>query len=126
MNAILLIALGGATGAVGRHLVGGWASRALGHGFPIGTLIVNIAGSFAMGLLIAWLAKRSAGDAQLRLLIATGFLGGFTTFSAFSLDVAVLYERGALASAALYVTGSVFLSIAAVFAGLAIMRSLLG
>ncbi|MEN0001204.1 MAG: fluoride efflux transporter CrcB [Pseudomonadota bacterium] len=126
MNSLLLIALGGAGGAVSRHLVGGWALRIFGPNFPSGTLIVNVVGSFAMGLLIAWLAKRSAGDEPLRLLLATGFLGGFTTFSAFSLDVAVLYERGAFTEAAIYVAASVLLSIAAVFVGLATMRSVLG
>ncbi|MEO1702175.1 MAG: fluoride efflux transporter CrcB [Pseudomonadota bacterium] len=126
MNAILLIALGGASGAVGRHLVSGWAARAFGSGFPYGTLAVNVIGSLAMGMLIAWLAKRSAGDAHLRLLLATGFLGGFTTFSAFSLDVALLYERGAWSMAATYILASVLLTVAAVFAGLTIMRSLLG
>lgn len=96
--------------------------RAAGPGFPWGTMAVNIAGSLAMGLLIAWLARRSSGDSELRLLLATGFLGGFTTFSAFSLDAVTLYERGALTAAAAYVIASVTVSILALFGGLWLAR----
>lgn len=124
MNAYFLIFLGGGLGAVCRHAVGVAVTRLAGIAFPYGTMAVNILGSFAMGLLIAWLARRSGGDAPLRLLLATGFLGGFTTFSAFSLDVATLYERGALTAAAAYVIASVVVSIAALFSGLWLMRQL--
>lgn len=98
--------------------------HASGVRFPWGTMVVNIAGSLAMGLLIAWLARRSAGDSDLRLLLATGFLGGFTTFSAFSLDAVTLYERGALTAAATYVIASVTVSILALFGGLWLARQL--
>lgn len=97
--------------------------RMFGVAFPWGTMFVNIAGSLAMGILIAVLARRSGMSAEVRLFLATGLLGGFTTFSAFSLDVAVLWERGEAASAAGYVAASVVFSIAALFAGLWIVRS---
>ena len=124
MNAIALVFVGGGLGAVARHLSGMLMTRTLGPGFPWGTMLVNIAGSLAMGLLIAWLARRSSGDADLRLLLATGFLGGFTTFSAFSLDAVTLYERGALTAAAAYVIASVTVSILALFGGLWLARQL--
>jgi CrcB protein len=124
MNAYILVFLGGGLGAVSRHAVGFVIARLAGIGFPWGTMLVNILGSFAMGLLIAWLARRSAGDLDLRLLLATGFLGGFTTFSAFSLDAVTLYERGALTAAAGYVIASVAVSILALFAGLWLARQL--
>lgn len=124
MNALILVFLGGGLGAVCRHAANLGISRAVGHGFPWGTMAVNVVGSLAMGLLIAWLARRSAGDLDLRLLLATGFLGGFTTFSAFSLDVVALYERGALTAAAAYVMASVTLSILALFGGLWLARQL--
>ncbi|MEM5495244.1 fluoride efflux transporter CrcB [Hoeflea sp. AS16] len=124
MNALVLVFIGGGLGAVSRHLSAMAVTRAAGAGFPWGTLLVNIAGSLAMGLLIAWLARRSSGDADLRLLLATGFLGGFTTFSAFSLDAVTLYERGALTAAAAYVIASVTVSILALFGGLWLARQL--
>ena len=124
MNAYVLIFLGGGLGAVSRHLSGMAVMRASGPGFPWGTMVVNIVGSLAMGVLIAWLARRSSGDADLRLLLATGFLGGFTTFSAFSLDAVTLYERGALTAAAAYVIASVTVSILALFGGLWLARQL--
>jgi CrcB protein len=106
-----------------RHLVGLAALRLTGPAFPWGTLTVNIVGSFAMGVLIELLARRFDASPELRLFVATGILGGFTTFSAFSLDVAVLWERGAHAAAAGYVAASVVGAIAALFAGLTIVRS---
>ena len=126
MNAILLVFAGGGLGAVCRYLSGHAVARLAGLAFPWGTLFVNVAGSFLMGLLIAWLARRSMGDANLRLLLATGFLGGFTTFSAFSLDVVTLYERGEIGAAAGYVIASVVLSVSALFAGLAAVRQMAG
>lgn len=119
---LLIVAAGGAIGAAGRHLVGLATLRLLGPGFPWGTLFVNIAGCFAMGLLIAAFVRLMPSDGALRLFLATGVLGGFTTFSAFSLDVAVLWERGAPLAATGYVVASVAGSILAVFAGLAVMR----
>jgi fluoride exporter len=120
----LLVACGGAVGASLRHLVGIVAVKLFGHGFPIATLTVNVLGSFAMGVFIELLALKLQGSQELRLLVATGVLGGFTTFSAFSLDFVVLYERGALAAAAGYLAGSVVLSILALFAGLAVVRAI--
>jgi CrcB protein len=124
MNHLLIVAAGGGIGAGLRHLANLAALRLFGPGFPWGTVFVNIAGSLAMGLLVGWLARRSGGSTiEIRLFLATGILGGFTTFSAFSLDFAMLWERGAIASAAGYVMGSVVLSIAGIFAGLWLMRA---
>lgn len=123
MSHILIVALGGAVGATLRHLVNLATLRMFGPGFPWGTLTVNIVGSFAMGLFIELLMRRLGGSQELRLLIATGVLGGFTTFSAFSLDFAVMWERGALLNASIYAVSSVVLSIAALFAGLATVRA---
>jgi CrcB protein len=122
----LLVFLGGGIGAAGRHGVNIAAARLLGIGFPWGTLIVNVLGSFAMGLLAAWFAFRAgAGLSQhARLFLTTGILGGFTTFSAFSLDAALLWERGAIVAAVSYILVSVILSIAGLFVGLALVRSL--
>ena len=98
--------------------------RLFGSGFPWGTLTGNVGGSLAMGLFMAWLVRRTGSSAELRLLVATGLFGGFTTFSAFSLDFAVLYERGALMQAFSYVAASVLLSIGALFVGLWVARNL--
>ena len=99
--------------------------RLLGTGFPFGTLGVNIVGSFLMGGLIAWLAfKSESGGQATRLFLATGVLGGFTTFSAFSLETILLWERGETALAATYVAASVIMSIAALVAGMALVRSM--
>jgi len=120
----LLVFLGGGLGAAARHGVNLTAARVIGIAFPWGTLTVNILGSLLMGLIAGWLAlKAGAGWSQhLRLFLTTGFLGGFTTFSAFSLDVALLWERGAHGAATLYVAASVLLAIAALFAGLWLIR----
>ncbi len=123
MQSVLIVALGGAAGAASRHMVGMWAMRLMGTGFPWGTLTVNIAGSFAMGVFIEILALRFQGSNELRLLVATGFLGGFTTFSAYSLDAVTLWERGEAGLAAAYVVISVIASIGALFLGLALVRS---
>ncbi len=123
MKLVLLVALGGAIGSVLRYLVGlasGWLS---GPGFPWGTLAVNIAGSLAMGLVIGLAASKFHLTNELRVFITTGFLGGFTTFSAFSLDFALLYERKDYGLAGLYLAGSVGLSILALFAGLYLVRA---
>ena len=106
-----------------RHGVKVGAARLFGYGFPFGTLIVNVAGSFAMGLFAGWFAYRPGIDQHTRLFLTTGILGGFTTFSAFSLDAALLIERHAYALAAAYVAGSVAASIVALFFGLALFRS---
>lgn len=125
MTNLLLVALGGAIGASFRHLAGIAALRIMGSGFPWGTLFVNVFGSLIMGLFIAWLTKKSGVSNELRLFVATGILGGFTTFSAFSLDVANMFERGDMMSTAGYVLASVVLSVAAVFMGLWFGRAML-
>lgn len=122
---LALVALGGAIGASLRHLSGVVALRLMGPGFPWGTMFVNVLGSLAMGLFIGWLVKKAGVSNELRLFVATGILGGFTTFSAFSLDVVNLFERGEMASAAGYIVGSVLLSVTAVFAGLWFARAIL-
>lgn len=116
------VALGGAIGAAGRYLTGLAALRLLGPGFPWGTLTVNVVGSFVMGVLVVTLAHLGAN--RFAPLLMTGILGGFTTFSAFSLDALTLWERGETLTAALYVGASVGLSLAAIIAGLALARSL--
>ena len=120
----IYIALGGALGAMGRHLVAGLMMRWFGLGFPYGTLSVNILGSFAMGILIGALARAAMGDESLRLFLAVGFLGGFTTFSAFSLDVVTLFQRGEQGSALIYITASVVCSVLALVLGLLSLRLL--
>ncbi|MGL4405128.1 MAG: fluoride efflux transporter CrcB [Notoacmeibacter sp.] len=121
MNQIILVAIGGGLGAVTRHLVSIAAVTWFGTTFPIGTLFVNVFGSLLMGLLMGWLWAQNSGD-HIRLFLATGILGGFTTFSAFSLDAVLLYERGDVFAAAIYVAASVLISIVARVAGLAAMR----
>ncbi|MGC1780812.1 MAG: fluoride efflux transporter CrcB [Xanthobacteraceae bacterium] len=120
----LIVFLGGGLGAALRHGVNLAAARVVGGGFPFGTMAINVLGSFLMGLLVEYFALRRGLPQHWRLFLTTGMLGGFTTFSAFSLEAALLYERGAIASAAAYVGGSVVLAIAALFAGLAIVRML--
>lgn len=117
---LLQVALGGAIGASGRYLTGVLAVRLLGHGFPWGTLAVNILGSFFMGVIVVVLAHYSAN--RFAPFLMTGLLGGFTTFSAFSLDAITLFERGEITTAGVYVIASVILSISALFAGLFLAR----
>ena len=123
----LLVALGGGTGAWLRHTVGRVILARLGPNlataFPWSTLTCNVLGSFAMGLLAGWLARHGHGGENWRLLLGVGLLGGFTTFSAFSLEFALLVERGTMAHAALYAAISMAGAIAGLFAGLAIMRA---
>ena len=120
----LIVFLGGGIGAALRHGVNLTAARALGTAFPYGTLAVNVIGSLAMGMLAAYFAFKGDATQHWRLFFTTGILGGFTTFSAFSLDSVLLYERGETCVAALYVAASVAISIAGLFAGLALVRSL--
>ncbi|MEE2953500.1 MAG: fluoride efflux transporter CrcB [Pseudomonadota bacterium] len=120
----LLVMAGGGLGAGMRHLSGLAAMRLLGTGFPWGTAFVNVLGSFLMGVLIELLARKVDASAAWRLFLATGFLGGFTTFSSFSLDTALLIERGSMGLAFLYVAGSVLIGIVALFAGFAVIRGL--
>ena len=123
LTTLLQVALGGAIGASGRYLTGVAAIRVMGPGFPWGTLTVNVVGSFVMGIVVVALGHLGAN--RFAPLLMTGVLGGFTTFSAFSLDAMTIWERGDHLTAGLYVLASVGLSLAAIFAGLAIARSLL-
>jgi CrcB protein len=125
MPMILWVAAGGAFGAAGRYLVSVWTGRLLGAGFPWGTVVVNITGSFVMGALITLLALKWSTSQEMRAFLTTGILGGFTTFSAFSLDFATLYERKEIGLAVGYAAGSVVLSLLAIFAGMALMRTML-
>ncbi len=123
MMNFLLVAVGGGLGSVLRYGAGLAAARWLGTAFPFGTLFVNVTGSFAMGVLVEFLARRYGGaDANLRLLLATGVLGGYTTFSSFSLDFATLAERGELATAFVYLAVTILAGLGALFAGLALAR----
>lgn len=109
-----------------RHGFNVAAARAFGTGFPFGTLGVNVLGSLLMGLLAGYFAFKGDASQHWRLLLTTGVLGGFTTFSAFSLDVALLWERGDMTGTMIYLIGSVVLSIGALFAGLVLVRQLAG
>jgi fluoride exporter len=122
-NTIGLVALGGAIGALLRYGVASAIFRIIGPGFPLGILTVNVTGSFLMGIAAIALLERGHG-ATLVPFVMVGILGGFTTFSAFSLDAIALFEKGKLAMAAVYVFGSVGLSIMALFLGLFIARSI--
>ncbi len=124
MSTVLYVALGGAIGASARHVLGSLISRATPTGFPYGTFSVNILGGFLMGLLVGWLAARSSGEESLRLFLGVGVLGGFTTFSAFSLDAVLMLKTKAYPQFMAYVGGSVILSIAALFLGLILARKL--
>jgi CrcB protein len=124
MKSYLLVFVGGGIGASLRHAVNMISARALGTAFPWGTFLINISGSLVMGLIAGYLAFKGEASQPWRLFVMTGILGGYTTFSAFSLDAALLYERGEIASALFYVLGSVLLSIAGLFAGLALVRHL--
>jgi CrcB protein len=118
----LLVFIGGGLGSTLRHTINVLSARLLGTAFPYHTFIINITGSLVMGLVAGYLAFKGGASQPWRLFLMTGILGGYTTFSAFSLDTALLYERGAIGLAALYVLGSVVLSIAGLFAGLALVR----
>ena len=120
----LLVFIGGGLGSCLRHAVNVICPRFLGTNFPYHTFIINITGSTIMGLIAGYLAFKGDAVQSWRLFIMTGILGGYTTFSAFSLDAGLLYERGEIGLAAAYVLGSVVLSIIGLFAGLAIVRSL--
>lgn len=126
MISALIVFLGAGIGGVSRHVVNMLASAWVGTAFPYGTMAINIVGSGAMGLAVGWFAlKAGEGWAQdARLFLTTGFLGGFTTFSAFSLEAVLLWQRGESGMAIVYVLGSVLLSVAALVGGLALVRGL--
>jgi CrcB protein len=120
IQTLLSVALGGAIGASSRYLVNVASGRVFGMGFPYGTVIVNVFGSVLMGVLVVVLAHK--GGMRLAPFLMTGVLGGFTTFSAFSLDALTIWERGQTALAAGYVLGSVVLSLVGIVAGMALAR----
>jgi CrcB protein len=120
----LIVFLGAGLGGAMRHGVNVAALRLLGANFPWGTLAINVTGSFMMGMIAQYFALKSDMPQQWSLFLTVGLLGGFTTFSAFSLDVALLYERGELMAASLYMLASVVLAVAGLFAGLYVIRSL--
>lgn len=124
MNAFILVFLGGGIGSVLRLAVYRLAGALLPAQFPYGTLIVNVAGGVAVGALAGWFTARGTVSSATSLLLLTGLLGGFTTFSAFSLEAVTLWQRGAQSAAALYVLASLSLSIAATIAGLAAVRAM--
>ena len=129
LTASALVAIGGGFGSWLRYLVGGLTSSLIGPArataFPWATLSVNVLGSFAMGLLVGWMARFGEGNQDLRLLIGVGLLGGFTTFSSFALEFVALTQRGAIGSALTYVALSLIAGFAGLFLGLMLMRSAL-
>ncbi|MGI9500896.1 MAG: fluoride efflux transporter CrcB [Geminicoccaceae bacterium] len=122
MQAWLAVALGGMVGATLRYPASIAATKAFGHGFPYGTLFVNVAGSFAMGALVELMALSWSTSQETRLFLTVGLLGSFTTFSTFSLDVYTLYERHAYGPLITYTLGSFCLSLIALVLGLAMVR----
>ncbi len=124
MSFLFLVMAGGAIGAGARYLVGQATAALLGQSWPYGTLIVNIGGGLAMGLLAGILARMALPSEAVRLFVGVGILGGFTTFSAFSLEMVTMLERGALLTAAGYALASVVGSVIALFAGLSLARGL--
>ena len=123
MKILLAIALGGAVGAVGRHLVAAQVTQLFGNAFPLGTLTVNVVGSFVMGCLIETMAQVWAPANEVRAFLTVGMLGAFTTFSTFSMEVVLLAERGHHAAMAGYILLSVVLSVGALFLGLQLVRA---
>ncbi|MET0171828.1 MAG: fluoride efflux transporter CrcB [Agrobacterium vaccinii] len=121
---IALVAIGGAIGSVARYLVGVWGVKLAGPNFPWGTITVNVVGAFFIGLMVEVIARRFDASSEVRVFIVTGILGGFTTWSSFTLDAVVLFERGDLGLAAVYLLASLVVSFAAIFAGLALGRAL--
>ncbi|HYI72279.1 MAG TPA: fluoride efflux transporter CrcB [Skermanella sp.] len=123
---LLAVAAGGAAGSVARFVAMSVIGQWFGTAFPYGTLAVNVIGSLVMGVLVEWWALAWSPAPELRALLAVGVLGGFTTFSTFSLDLAVLMQRGEMAAAALYMVVSVIFSVGALFAGLFLVRGIVG
>lgn len=125
MNGTILVFLGGGLGSAARHAVNQLSTHLAGPRYPVGTFAVNVAGSLVIGVVAEYFALRSHLPANVRLFLVTGILGGFTTFSAFSLDVGLLHERGDTGAALAYAVASVVCAVAAMFAGMAVVRHLL-
>jgi CrcB protein len=124
MNPYLLVAVGGALGSMARYGTGVVVGKAWDSAFPLATMMINIVGSLAMGLFIGYITRTTpAWQADARLFVAVGIFGGFTTFSSFSLDAIAMLERGDIGPALLYVVGSVFVGLAALYGGLIVMRA---
>jgi CrcB protein len=119
-----LVFLGGGLGSMLRHGVGKTSVALLGSDFPYGTLAINVIGSFAMGVIAGWFTQRGQGSQEWRLFLTTGIIGGFTTYSTFSLETALLWERGAIGLSFLYVGGTLLLGFLGIFGGLALVRML--
>ncbi len=126
MNTLLVVAAGGAIGAVGRYLVVNGIGHWLGYGFPIGTLVVNVLGSLAVGVLVELGALVWSPSPELRAMLVVGVLGSFTTFSTFSLDVVELVQRDATLPAMGYIVASVVLCIAGLVFGMSLVRGIIG
>ncbi|HEY4368844.1 MAG TPA: fluoride efflux transporter CrcB [Steroidobacteraceae bacterium] len=118
----LIVFLGGGLGSAGRHGTNLLAARLFGVAYPVGTLCINVLGSFLMGVVVEYFALKSGLSQQLRLFLATGILGGFTTFSTFSLEAALLNSRGEPGAAVLYIAASIVLGVGALYLGLAAVR----
>jgi len=125
LKMLLFVAMGGALGAIGRYLAVVGVTAMMGQGFPYGTLVVNVVGSFVLGALTEAMVLSLSVSQEVRALLVVGMLGAFTTFSTFSLDVIVQLERGHLVPAAVYILSSVTFSVLALFAGLRLMRMVL-
>jgi CrcB protein len=125
MMSYLVVFLGAGVGGALRHAMNIWIARLAGTHFPLHTLLINVSGSLVMGMVTAWFALKGGAVGHLRLFLATGILGGYTTFSAFSLDAVLLWERHDYGAAALYVGGSVIGSLVGLVAGLWIVRTAL-
>ncbi len=123
MKMIVAIAAGGAVGAVARHFIAMQVGNWFGHGFPWGILFVNVLGSFVLGVLVETFALAWSPSQEIRALLVVGVLGAFTTFSTFSMNIILLYERGQIASAAFYTGASVVLAVLALFGGMHLMRA---
>lgn len=121
---LVIIALGGALGAVSRFLMGNAVSKAVGSALPYGTFVINLVGCFAMGLLMTIIVDRELLSAAWRLFLCVGFLGGFTTFSSFGYEALMLLTEGRMLAALTYVSGSVVLGLAAAAAGVLCARAL--
>lgn len=123
LSMYILVFLGAGLGGAMRHAMNVFAGRHFGPDLPIGTLLINVAGSFAIGMVAGYAALKGTMTLEVRIFVTTGLIGGFTTFSAFALEAVLLFQRAQVVGAIAYAAGSVVLSVAGVCAGLAIMRA---